>query len=78
MELELFMFDGCPYCAKVIREIEAQDRDDIEIYDIHEDNDARERLIEEGGKEQVPCLFIDGEALYESNDIIQFLRDNPQ
>jgi glutathione S-transferase len=30
-------------------------------------------LIEVGKKNQVPCLFIDGEALYESDDIITYL-----
>ena len=25
---------------------------------------------------QVPCLFIDGKPLYESGDIIEWLRDN--
>ena len=26
-----------------------------------------------GGKVQVPCLFIDGKAMYESDDIIAYL-----
>lgn len=36
----------------------------------------REELIKIGGKPQVPCLVIDGKALYESDDIIQWLKDN--
>ena len=35
-------------------------------------------LIEHGGKEQVPCLFIDGKPLYESLDIIAWLEEHPQ
>ena len=35
----------------------------------------RKRLIEVGGKAQVPCLFIDGIPLYESDEIIEYLRD---
>ena len=31
-----------------------------------------------GGKEQIPCLFIDGQPLYESQDIVKWLRKNPQ
>lgn len=27
---------------------------------------------------QVPCLFIDGEPLYESMDIIKWLEENPE
>ena len=32
-------------------------------------------LIRIGGKKQVPCLVINGRALYESEDIISYLRD---
>ena len=38
------------------------------------DADARRRLLEVGGKQQVPCLFIDGEPLYESADIIRWIE----
>ena len=31
-------------------------------------------LIRIGGKKQVPCLVINGRALYESEDIIAYLR----
>jgi len=34
------------------------------------------RLIREGGRYQIPCLFIDGKAMYESNDIVHFLKKN--
>jgi glutathione S-transferase len=34
----------------------------------------REDLIAIGGKKQCPCLIIDGKALYESDDIIDYLR----
>ncbi len=77
MELKLYMFETCPYCRKVIREIEAGGRTDIEYRDIHKNEDYRQELIKVGGKEQVPCLFIDGKPLYESDDIIAWLRENP-
>ena len=38
----------------------------------------RKTLIEVGGMEQVPCLFIDGKPLYESLDIIAWLNAHPQ
>ncbi len=37
------------------------------------DSAAEQRLAEVGGKKQVPCLFIDGKAMYESDDIIEYL-----
>lgn len=52
-------------------------RSDIEMHDINRSMEDRERLIREGGKLQVPCLFIDGKPLYESDDILEWLRENP-
>lgn len=54
------------------------ERTDILYCDIHQSEKHRERLIREGGKEQVPCLFIDGKPLYESTDIIDWLLAHPQ
>ena len=78
MELKLYMFDTCPFCRKVINEIEGSGRTDVEYRDIHKSEAYRKELLETGGKEQVPCLFIDGKPLYESSDIIQWLKENPQ
>ena len=36
----------------------------------------RQELIKIGGNPQVPCLIIDGKALYESDDIIEWLDKN--
>ena len=33
-------------------------------------------LIRIGGKKQVPCLVINGKPLYESDDIVAYLREN--
>lgn len=76
MKLELFKFDTCPYCMRVMRAI--KDRTDIAYCDIHQSEEHRQRLIRVGGKELVPCLFIDGEPLYESADIIAWLEAHPQ
>lgn len=78
MKLELFMFDTCPYCRRVLKEIDRSGRTDIDLLNIHQSEDARKRLIQIGGKEQVPCLFIDGKPMYESLDIIDWLQKNPQ
>lgn len=78
MTLELFKFDTCPYCQRVMNFIEQSGRTDIVYRDIHEDAGNRKTLISIGGKEQVPCLFIDGQALYESMDIIAWLQEHPQ
>ena len=77
MKLELFKYDTCPYCRRVMSYIEQQGRSDIEYRDIRASEENRARLVEVGGKQQVPCLFIDGEPLYESMDIINWLEAHP-
>ncbi|WP_055078621.1 glutaredoxin family protein [Lagierella massiliensis] len=77
MKLELFYKDSCPFCQKVIRFIDKHElKDKIEFLDIVKDKDAKKRLVDEGGMNQVPCLFVDGKPMYESSDIIEFLKSN--
>lgn len=75
-KLELFISDFCPYCHVVTDYLDGEGSDyDVEIKSINEPEN-RDRLMEVGGMAQVPCLFIDGEPLYESSDIVQWLKDN--
>lgn len=74
-ELELFMKPTCPYCIKVMNFM-SENNITIPLRDIVADESAAETLVSVGGKRQVPCLFIDGKPLYESDDIIEWLRDN--
>lgn len=77
MKLELFKRDSCPYCVKVQMLIdELGVGDQIEQLDITRDAAARKRLVQVGGKQQVPCLFIDGEPLYESRNIMDWIEAN--
>ncbi len=78
MKLELYKRDFCPYCRKVMDYLEKNNRTDVEIKDVAKDPEAKKTLIEVGGKEQVPCLFIDGRPMYESGDIIEWLDADPQ
>ena len=48
----------------------------IPLKDIGVSPEDQETLVKTGGKSQVPCLFIDGRPLYESEDIIAWLREN--
>ena len=77
-KLDLYMFETCPYCRRVLNAIEESGRTDIELHNIHKSAEDRKTLIEVGGMEQVPCLFIDGKPLYESLDIIAWLNAQPQ
>lgn len=78
MQLDLYKFDTCPYCQRVMRAIEKSGRTDIVFHDTRKNEEDRQYLIDHGGKEQVPCLFIDGKPLYESLDIIAWLEEHPQ
>ena len=78
MKLELYMFDTCPFCRRVLNYIAESGRTDVELHNIHKNVEDRMRLIEVGGMEQVPCLFVDGVPMYESLDIIDWLKAHPQ
>ncbi len=73
--LTLYVLPRCPYCIKVERFIDEHDIKNIETKNI-EDAANREELISIGGKKQVPCLVHDNKALYESDDIINWLKNN--
>ena len=73
LELVLYKYDGCWFCRNVMVAI-AEMQLNITVRDIHRDQGAMEELMKVGGKSQVPCLFINGIALYESKDIICFLE----
>lgn len=71
----LYVGTICPFCKKVENFLD-EENIELEIVNIEKDRDAMMKLIEEGGKRQVPCLYHDGEYLYESDDIIEFLKEN--
>lgn len=73
-DYKLFVGTACPHCKKVENFME-ENNIKIEIVNINEDREAMKELIQNGGKRQVPCLFHDGKYLYESNDIIEFLKN---
>jgi len=74
-KLTLYHFAGCPYCEKVKNYL-AKRKISIPLKDTHADPANKKELIKIGAKAQVPCLVIDGRALYESNGIIQWFENN--
>ena len=68
----LFVKPGCPYCIKVDHFLnEAGIK--LEHRSVADPANAQ-ALREIGGKVQSPCLIVDGKAMYESDDIIAYLR----
>ena len=74
-DYKLFVGTVCPYCKKV-ENFMKEENIELEIVDINENRDAMLELIDKGGKRQVPCLYHDGVYLYESEDIIKFLKES--
>ncbi len=73
-DLVLYVKNLCPYCRKVTTYMKQHDIE-IPIKDVYSDVDAMVELVTIGGKNQAPCLFIDGKPLYESDDIVAFLAE---
>ena len=74
MDNVLYQRITCPYCRKVLRYME-QAGIQLPMRDTT-DPEVLEELITLGGKAQVPCLMINGKALYESDDIIAYLQEH--
>lgn len=73
-DLKLYYSPSCPYCQKVLKFMRSASID-IMLKNTLDDKNRNE-LMKIGGKGQIPCLVIDGNALFESDDIIQWLKDN--
>lgn len=82
-DLVLYKYDSCPYCQRVQSRIDALGLGDrVKLRDTLMEPAARAELLQATGRTQVPCLFIDGEPLFESADINAWLeaharRDEP-
>lgn len=74
-ELVLYQSDWCPFCRKVTSYLKSNNIE-ISIVDPSEDPQAAKELMDMTGRRQVPCLSIDGAPLLESDDIIQWFKDN--
>ena len=74
-ELLLYYKPTCPFCQKVLHFIDDQGIE-LPLKNIDQNAGFRKELLDIGGKTQVPCLFINGQALYESEIIVDWLRQN--
>jgi glutaredoxin len=72
--LSLYYSPTCPFSLKVLRFMEKSGI----VLDLKSTTEPENLkvLLEVGKKNQVPCLFVDGKPLYESDDIISYLTQN--
>lgn len=75
--LTLFYRPTCPFCQRVLQMAENLNVA-LDLRDISEDADSAAELLEIGGKSQVPFLVDTdrGESMYESSDIVDYLREH--
>ncbi|MFA5088498.1 MAG: glutathione S-transferase N-terminal domain-containing protein [Candidatus Omnitrophota bacterium] len=73
--LTFYYMEHCPYCQKVLDYLR-QRNISVPFKNTQENMKFRSELMEIGGKTQVPCLVIDGQALYESDEIIRWFEKN--
>lgn len=73
--IEIYEFEGCPFCRKV-REIVAVLDLDVLFYPCPQNGPTfRPKVVQMGGKQQFPYMVDPntGTAMYESDDIIKYL-----
>jgi glutaredoxin 3 len=71
-ELLLYYRRSCPFCVRVLNHLNSCSAT-IPMKELAQEPETRQDLIAFGGKAQVPCLAINGEALYESDAIIKWI-----
>jgi glutathione S-transferase len=76
--LELYQFEGCPFCAKVRQTLSDLHLDYICRNIPRDATEKREQFVKLTGKMQVPCLMDKEKDLimFESDDIINYLKEN--
>ena len=77
--MALYEYRACPFCMITRRALYRLSLR-IELRDALNNKQYRQELLEQGGKNQVPCLRITNDNgadtwMYESADIISFLED---
>ena len=71
--LVLYCKTDCPFSNKVLKFIK-QINKKLTVKNIDIDHKALDELAHLGGKVQTPCLFIDGKPLYDSENIIDWIK----
>ncbi len=80
MQLELYQFEGCPYCSKVRKKLTELGLS-FTAHNPRQNQERMDELMELGGQDQVPFLVARDEdgavvaSMYESDDINAWLED---
>lgn len=75
--INLHVSPSCPFCIKVLKAAEKmgmQEGTDYITVDSSVGTAGRATVLEVGGKSMVPFLIDGNHSMYESDDIIEYLR----
>lgn len=70
----LFVKSGCGFSRKVMlarENLHLQDR--IQLKNVTDDPTAKEDLVRISGKDQAPCLVVDGKPMQDADEIVRYL-----
>jgi len=73
-ELTLYYSPYCPYSKQVLSHLKRMDKQ-VPLKNVMQDPQAKEEL-KNCGRLEVPCLLINGQPLYNSDAIIEWLDDH--
>lgn len=77
MKLQLYYYEQCPFCVRVLNKIEQLElKEHIELKNTLTDRDNAKFHIEKTGRSTVPCLYINDSPMFESHDINVWLEKN--
>ena len=71
-KIVLYYTDRCPYSQKILEYLNKTHKT-VSMKNVGSNPEYKEELLKVGGKLQVPCLIVDGKAIYDSDAIIQWL-----
>lgn len=75
--IELYINTRCPYCQKVLKAADQfglKDGEDFKTVDATTGTPGREVVLRVGGKGMVPFLIDGKTSMYESDDIVTYLK----
>jgi glutaredoxin len=76
MNVELYYYEQCPFCVRVLRKIHELELKKITYRNTLEEPEYHQQHVQKTGRSTVPCLYIDGEPLFESLEINTWLEAN--
>jgi len=76
-QITLYYSPQCPYSQKVLSYLKKSGIQ-IPMKNVKIDSTARDELQQIGGHLIVPCLVVDGQPIYNADDIIDWLSDHQE